>query len=104
MKELQALQAENVRLTSEHERIFTGQTAYEPPPYEEVVSAYDVNRNVDDAVKRPLRWREDGGGRAYKSQQRGSEGWTNAMSAADVDRELSRFEQLARTLREGMRG
>ena len=62
------LRAENLRLSSEHDRLFTAETAYEPPPYEEIVSAYDVNRNVDDAVKRPLGTEEES--RSYQSQQR----------------------------------
>lgn len=55
---------------SEHERLHTGEVAYEPPPYEEIVSAYDVNRNVDDAVKRPMSRKEEEIWPAYQSQQR----------------------------------
>lgn len=61
------LRLESERIASEHERLYSGETAYEPPPYEEIVSAYDVNRNVDDAVKRPLG--RDQEWRSYQSQR-----------------------------------
>lgn len=62
------LRLESERIASEHERLYSGETAYEPPPYEEIVSAYDVNRNVDDAIKRPLE--RDQEWISYQSQRR----------------------------------